>query len=146
MDQVLTRMRYHVVFDLNGVLVRRGAFVKNLPRDIQVRPGCLELLHWVQENATLSFWSSVTSRNMADIMSKLQKSGVRISESTICLCQSSCLTSDSASQSNPMPPHVTNFNEAKTIFLKDLQRILRGQSWTPGEMFSWWTIHRLSAS
>ena len=121
-----------MVFDLNGVLVRRGAFVKNQPRDIHVRPGCSELLNWVHDNATLSFWSSVTSKNMVEIMSKLQKCGVRISESSICLCQSSCLTSDIAGQSNPKQPHVTNFNEAKTIFLKDLQlytKVAKLDSW-----------------
>jgi hypothetical protein len=110
-----------VVFDLNGVLVRRGAFVKNQPRDIHVRPGCSELLNWVQDNATLSFWSSVTSKNMVEIMSKLRKCGVRISESSICLCQSSCISSDTVGQSSLEQPQVTNFNEAKTIFLKDLQ-------------------------
>ena len=65
-------------------------------------------------------------------MSKLWRSGVRISESSICLCQSSCLTSITAGQSNPKQPHVTNFNEAKTIFLKELQlytKVAKLDSW-----------------
>ena len=43
-DQVTEPRHYYIVFDLNGVLVHRGAFKTRTKKDICIRPGARDLL------------------------------------------------------------------------------------------------------
>ena len=108
--KVTTPRIYHVVFDLNGVLVHRGEYVQGLQRDIKVRLGCLNFLKWVLENATVSFWSSVVPKNMAEILKQFWTSEALIPKGLLTLTQSSCYKSTFKHLENPQKP----------IFVKDL--------------------------
>jgi hypothetical protein len=109
-DQVTSGRIYHIVIDLNGVLVHRGVIEKGKPRDVIVRPGSMDLLNWVGARATLSFWSSVLEKNLSPIIDCLRREGAQIPERVLLLTQTSYYKSKRVH-----PGH-----KSKPIFVKDL--------------------------
>ena len=82
--------KYLVVFDLIGVLVHRGEYVKGSPRIITLWPGCKDLINWVEQRATIAFWSSVVEKNMVEIVKELLKGGTNILKDVNLLTQTNC--------------------------------------------------------
>ena len=53
-----------MVLDLNGVLVHRGGYIASRERSVHLRPSCTAFLDWLSSRVVLSFWSSITDRNI----------------------------------------------------------------------------------
>ena len=71
MEKVIKQRRYHVVLDLNGVLVWRGVYCCGIQLVILVRPGSKPLLEFIQKSAELSFWPNVSARNVEPMLDVL---------------------------------------------------------------------------
>jgi hypothetical protein len=134
---------FHVVLDINGVLIQRDWSRSSKPineRDnvipmeakrgymhVFIRPGAIELIHAIiNSGGTLVFWSSMTREYMMPIVYLLvDKAGIKESWYPRILTQAEC-------QAVPHPDITIKF---KPLFLKDEKRIYERFPNTDGVIF-----------
>jgi hypothetical protein len=108
--KVTTSRCYHVVVDLNGILVLRGVYRRGQERTVTLRLGCRSFLEWIRKREMLSLWNSVNDKNIEAVL-KVVLDGVSFTRNDIIV-----LTQSACSQSTYKDPK----NPKKPIFLKKL--------------------------
>ena len=93
-----------MVLDLNGVLVHRWVYVAGGERSVHLRPGCTAFLDWLSSQAVLSFWSSITDRNIHRVVDAVLHFTSLEQEDVQVLSQRHCTLSSYVEASNPEKP------------------------------------------
>ena len=100
-----------MVLDLNGVLVHRRGYIAGRERSVHLRPGCTAFPDSLSSRAVLSFWSSITDRNIRRVVDVVLQFTSLKREDVQVLIQRHCTLTSYVDASNPEKP----------VFLKNLE-------------------------
>ena len=100
-----------MVLDLNGVLVHQGGYIAGRECSVYLRLGCTAFLDWLSSRAVLSFWSSITDRNICQVVDTIFQFTSLNREDVQVLSQCHCTLNSYVDASNPEKP----------VFLKNLE-------------------------
>ena len=103
-----------MVLDLNGLLVHRS-FNELNNRVLTIRPDAVRFVDWLHRNVTLSFWSTMNSRNVTAFLNQfLSSASFKAKDVTV-------LTQEECTRSTYTDPR----RREKPYFLKDLKYFVR---------------------
>ena len=94
-----------------GFLFIGGGYIAGRERSVHLRPGCTAFLDWLSSRAVLSFWSSITDRNIRRIVDAVLQFISLNREDVQVLSQCHCTLTSYVDASNPEKP----------VFLKNLE-------------------------
>ena len=115
-----------MVLDLNGVLIHRGVYVASRESSIHLRPGCIAFLDWLSSRAVLSFWSSITDRNIHRVVDAVLQFTSLKREDVQVLSQRHCTLSSYMDASNLEKPVILKNLKvyAKMLGLETIEDVL----------------------